>query len=344
MSVEIGVATLSDRQPRTVDGRVVSVAARLAQIVELGMRADALGLDVFGVGEHHGPGFVVSSPVPVLSAIAARTERIRLTSAVTVLGVHDPVRLYQDFATLDLLSSGRAEIAVGRSAYPEPFALFGADIARYDELFAERLELLLRLRAEPVVTWRGAFRPALHGAEVIPRAVQDPLPVWIGAGGSPGSVIRAGALGLPLTLGYLGGTPEHLRRLVDLYREAGRRAGHADALRVGIAAHYLSTDAPADAYPHYHDFLRPKRPGGPGYEVSREAFTAGLDAGQPLMIGTAEHVTEKLRELYDAVTFDRILLLVDWGGLPGPAVEESLDRLGTRIAPALRRTLTAAAV
>nr|BFE59518.1 LLM class flavin-dependent oxidoreductase [Dactylosporangium thailandense] len=339
MTVEIGVATLSDHQPRTVDGTAVPESARMAQIVDLGVQADEAGLDVFGVGEHHSPDFVVSSPVPVLAAVAARTTRIRLTSAVTVLSVHDPVRVYQDYATLDLLSGARAEITVGRSAYPEPFALFGADIERYDELFTEKLALLLRLRAEPVLSWRGAHRPPLADARVTPRSLQDPLPVWVGAGGTPASAARAGELGLPLMLGYLGGTPEHLRRLVDLYRAAGRRAGHHDSLRVGIAAHYFGAGTPDEAastYPYYRDFLRPKRPGGTGYVVSPEAFADGLRPGRALMIGTAGHVTEKLRQLHDVISFDRVLLLIDWGGLPSPLVQASLHRLGTEIAPAVR--------
>lgn len=338
MSVEIGVTSLSDRQPRTVDGRRVSEADRMAQIVELGVRTEAAGLDLFGVGEHHSPDFVVSSPVPVLAAVAARTERIRLTSAVTVLGVHDPVRVQQDFATLDLISRGRAEITVGRSAYVEPFALFGVDIGQYDEVFAEKLELLLRLRDRTPVTWRGEHRPPLDRAEAVPRGVQEPLPVWIGAGGSPGSVARAGVLGLPLILGYLGGDPGHLARLAGLYRAAGEQAGHGDRLRVGVAAHYFGAATAERAratYRHYHDFLRPKKPGGGGYVVSPADFEAGLDLDRPLMIGTSEHVTEKLVRLHKAVGYDRLQLLADWGGLPPEQVEESVHRLGAEIAPAL---------
>jgi len=260
-----------------------------------------------------------------------------------VLSVHDPVRVYQDFATLDLLSAGRAEITAGRSAYPEPFALFGADIERYDELFAEKLALLLRLRAEPEITWRGVHRPPLTAAAVGPRSLQDPLPVWIGAGGTPASAARAGALGLPIILGYLGGTPEHLRRIVELYRAAGRQAGHEDRLRVGVAAHYFGGASPQEAaatYPHYHDFLRPKRPGGGGYVVAPADFTAWLEPDRPLMIGTSQHVTEKLIALHDVIAFDRVQLLVDWGGLPPHLVEASLHRLGAEIAPAVRAAVT----
>jgi alkanesulfonate monooxygenase SsuD/methylene tetrahydromethanopterin reductase-like flavin-dependent oxidoreductase (luciferase family) len=320
-----------------VDGRHVTEAARIAQIVDLGVRADELGLDVFGVGEHHSRDFAVSSPVPVLAAVAARTSRIRLTSGVTVLSVLDPVRVYEDFATLDLISGGRAELTVGRSAYPDPFALFGVDLARYDEVFTEKLDLLLRLRAEPEVTWRGSYRPPLTGATVVPRSAS--LPLWIGAGGTPASAVRAGVLGLPLILGYLGGTPEHLRRLVDVYRAAGERAGHGDRLQVGIAAHYFGGASPEDTYPYYHDFLRPKKPGGGGFVVSRRDFDEGREAGRALMIGTPEHVTEKLVHLHEVVGYDRLQLLVDWGGLPEGLVEASLDRLGAEVAPGLRAAL-----
>ncbi|WP_033337632.1 LLM class flavin-dependent oxidoreductase [Catenuloplanes japonicus] len=330
MTIEIGVATLTDRQ-------AVPAPDRMRQIVELGVQAEEVGLDVFGVGEHHTADFLVSSPAPVLAAVAARTSAIRLTSSVTVLSVHDPVRVFQDFATVDLISGGRAEITVGRSAYPEPFALFGVDLREYDAVFAEKLGLLLRLRDEPVLSWRGDHRPALHDAEVVPRGVQPALPVWIGAGGSPSSVVRAGELGLPLIIGYLGGTVERLAGLVRLYRETARRAGQRPV--VGVAAHYFGAATPEEAaatYPQYHDFLRPKRPGGGGFVVSRAEFDAGVLPGRPLMIGTAEHVTQKLIHLHQATGYDRVQLLADWGGLPPSLVEASVHRLGTEIAPAVR--------
>ncbi|GAA0462376.1 luciferase [Paractinoplanes deccanensis] len=324
MTIEIGVSTLTDLHG--------DPARRMARIVELGVQADEVGLDVFGVGEHHSPDFLVSSPVPVLSAVAARTGRIRLTSAVTVLSVHDPVRVYQDFATLDLISGGRAEITTGRSAYPDPFPLFGVDINRYDEAFAERLDLLLRLRDGDTAPWSGRHRAPLVPAAVVPRAVQQPLPVWIGAGGSPGSVLRAGAAGLPLILGYIGGTPDDLRRLVDLYRAAG-------GTRVGLAVHFLATATEEEAraaYPHYREFLRPKRPESPGITVSPAAWADGLRPDRHLMVGTSEQIAEKLRLLHKAVPFDRVQALVDWGDLPAEAVRASVHRLGTEVAPALR--------
>lgn len=338
---EIGVATLSDLQPLTVDGRATSARARTEQIIELGVMAERLGLDSIGVGEHHSEDFAISSPAVVLAAIAARTRTIRLTSAVSVLSVADPVRLYQDFASLDLISGGRAELTVGRSAYAEPFALFGLDLADYAELFTERLDLLLKIRDSERVTWAGRFRAPLYDAPVVPRAVQEQMPIWIGAGGSPESVQRAGALGLPLTLGYLGGGPHQVRRSIDLYRAAGHAAGHGpERLKVGVALHYLSASSEAEAaaaYPYYRDFLRPKTPGGSGFIVSRAQFEHGRTAQGALMIGTVDHVADKLTTLHRITGFDRVQALVDWGGLPPEIVEASLTRLGDEIAPALRQ-------
>ncbi|MFF5076335.1 LLM class flavin-dependent oxidoreductase [Actinoplanes sp. NPDC000266] len=318
MTVQIGVSTLTDLPAGT------SPARRMEQIVELGVQADEVGLDVFGVGEHHSADFLVSSPAPVLAAVAARTGRIRLTSAVTVLSVHDPVRVWQDFATLDLISGGRAEITVGRSAFPDPFALFGVDLNRYDEAFTERLDLLLRLRDGDTTPWPGGHRPPLVPADVVPRAAQEPLPVWIGAGGSPGSALRAGAAGLPLILGYIGGSPDDLRRLADLYRAAG-------GTQVGLAVHYFAAATEREAretYANYRDFLP--------FPVSPVAFAGGLRPGGHLFIGTSEQITEKLERLHKLVPFDRVQALADWGGLDAGAVRESVHRLGAEVAPALR--------
>lgn len=340
MTVDIGIASLADYEPGTVDGRRRTSLERYEQIVGLGKLADRLGLDSFGLGEHHNPHFVVSSPAVVLAAIAARTEHIRLTSSVTTLSALDPVRVYQDFATLDLLSRGRAEVTVGRSAYPEPFALFGADINQYEALFEEKLDLLLRIREQERVSWSGRFRSPLVDAAVVPRALRGPLPVWVGVGGTPASAARAGRLGLPMILGYIGGGPAHLRRLADVYREAGDRAGRSADLRLGVGLHFYAVATMRDAaaaHPHYRDFLRPKRPGGGGFVVELPQYEAGVRAGGHLMIGTSEHIAGKLAELHDVIEFDRVQALVDWGGLPPERVEESVHRLATEIAPGLRR-------
>jgi alkanesulfonate monooxygenase SsuD/methylene tetrahydromethanopterin reductase-like flavin-dependent oxidoreductase (luciferase family) len=222
--VELGIISLSDLTADPKTGRPVSAAERLDATLAYARAADELGLDVFAFGEHHSHKFAVASLAVVLAAAAAQTERIRLTSGVTVLSALDPVRVYQDFAQLDLVSRGRAEMIAGRSAFAEPFALFGAPMSEYDELFAEKLDLLLRLREQEQVTWTGRYRPPLVDAEIAPRAVQDPLPVWVGVGGSPGSAARAGHLGLPMMLGYIGGTLAHARRTVEIYRAAGEAA------------------------------------------------------------------------------------------------------------------------
>jgi len=264
---------------------------------------------------------------------------IRLTSATTLLGVADPVRVYEDFASLDLISRGRAEIIVGRSAFAEPFALFGYDTADYDALFAEKLGLLLDIRAREEVTWTGRFRPPLIAAAVVPRAVQQPLPVWVGVGGSLESADRAGRLGLPMVLGYIGGGLGHLRPLVDRYRTAGEHAGHSDALKVAISTHFHAGADPAKAravYPYYHEYLRPKRPGGRGFVVGRDAFEAGTARHGAIMVGSSGEITDKLLDAGKALGLDRIFAQVDWGGLPSGLVEESIARYATEIAPALR--------
>lgn len=337
--MDVGIASLTDVQPRTVDGRARTAEDRHHQLLALGATADRLGLDHLGIGEHHSTDFAVSSPAVLLAAIAARTSRIRLTSSVSTLSTLDPVRLYEDFSTLDLISEGRAEITVGRSAYPEPFELFGIPLNQYDQVFAEKLDLLLRVRREPRVTWRGRFRPPMTEAAVVPRSRQKTLPVWVGVGGTPASAERAGRLGLPMMLGYIGGPVERLAQLAALYRAAGKEAGHGDRLRLGLGVHFFgSEDAAAarDTYPHYRDFLRPKQPGGGGFTVTPEQFRAGLEPSGHLLIGTPEFVAEKAVALHKATRFDRLQALVDWGGLPEDAVTASVEHLAATVAPALR--------
>src|SRR3954447_19258058 len=233
--MEIGidsfVATLAD----PVTGAMVPPTERLHNLLEEVALADRVGLDVFGIGEHHREEFLDSAPVVLLAAAAARTKRIRLTSAVTVLSAADPVRVFQEFATLDLISNGRAEIVAGRGSFTEAYPLFGLDLEDYDSLFSEKLDLLLKLRQDLNVRWSGKHRPALTGQAVYPRPFQNPLPIWIGVGGTPASFVRAGTLGLPLMVAIIGGEPHRFRLLIDRYREAGLRAGHSpDQLKVGI--------------------------------------------------------------------------------------------------------------
>lgn len=344
--MELGIISLSDIQTDPAKGRPFSYQQRLDEIVGYAALADRLGLDVFALGEHHTLDFAVSSPAVVLAAIAARTERIRLTSGVTVLPVLDPVRVYQDYATLDLLSRGRAEVTVGRSAFTEPFGIFGVDLADYDAAFSEKLELLLQLRQRERATWAGRFRPPLDDAPITPRAAQEPLPVWVGVGGSPGSVERAGRLGLPMVLGYIGGTLEHGRRAVELYRAAGEGAGHLENLRVGISTHFFAGATPEEArdtFPHYHEYLRPKTPSGRGFVVNRAQFEVGTRPGNAIMIGSSAELIEKILEADRVLGLDRFLGQVDWGGLPRGAVEESIHRYAEEIAPAVRAATSAPA-
>jgi alkanesulfonate monooxygenase SsuD/methylene tetrahydromethanopterin reductase-like flavin-dependent oxidoreductase (luciferase family) len=250
-----------------------------------------------------------------------------------------PVRVYQDFATLDLLSHGRAEITAGRSACTEPFDIFGVDLAQYDQAFSEKLGLLLQLRDQSTVTWSGNHRSPLNKAPITPRALQQPLPVWVGVGGSTESAARAGRLGLPMILGYIGGPLEHARRAVDIYRGAGDRAGHTDALRVGISTHFYAAATPEAArrtFPYYHEYLRPKAPGGRGFVINQAQFDAGTRRGNAIMIGSTEQLIEKILDAHEVLGLDRFLGQIDWGGLPSAAVTESIHLYAEDIAPAVR--------
>src|SRR5690606_3311699 len=243
--MELGIYTFAEATPDVSTGRIIAPAERLANLLEEIELADQVGLDVFGVGEHHRPDYVVSTPAVVLAAGAARTKRIRLTSAVSVLSSDDPVRVFQEFSTLDLISNGRAEIMAGRGSFLESYPLFGYDLNDYDELFSEKLDLLLELRTHERVTWRGRHRAPLSDQPVYPRPLQDPLPVWIAVGGTPASVVRAATLGLPMALAIIGGAPERFVPFVDLYREVARDAGHDSArLAVSINSHgYIGDDS-----------------------------------------------------------------------------------------------------
>src|SRR4051812_4166420 len=288
--MELGLATFVDASPD------VSPQQRLRDLVEEAELADQLGLDVFAVGEHHRPDFLVSAPAVVLAALAMRTERIRLSSAVTVLSSADPVRVFQSFAELDLLSDGRAEIIAGRGSFTESFPLFGLDLEDYDELFVEKLQLLLALRDNERVTWEGRFRPALHDQPVYPRPIQDPLPVWVGVGGNPQSVIRAGVLGLPITVAIIGGEPDRLVPPVDLYRRAAEQAG-LEPQAVAINTHGFVADteqAAVDAFfPSYQQAMSQigRERGWP--PMTRAQFDAMRGPTGSMTLGNPEQVTEK---------------------------------------------------
>lgn len=257
--MELGISTFVETTPDIKTGKVISHAERLREVVEEIVLADQVGLDVFGVGEHHRQDYAASSPAVVLAAAASQTKRIRLTSAVTVLSSADPVRVFQDFATLDGISNGRAEIMAGRGSFIESFPLFGYDLDDYDELFEEKLDLLLELQKSERVTWSGKHRPAIHNTGVYPRPVQKPLPVWIGSGGNQESVVRAGLLGLPLVLAIIGGSPQHFAPLVELYYKAVEHAGH-DASKLIVASHSTALSRRIPRRPPIVFSLPPSRP------------------------------------------------------------------------------------
>src|SRR2546422_11508987 len=318
----------------------------MRDLIEQITRADQVGLDSFGMGEHHRREFVDAAPAVILGAAAARTERIRLTSAVSVLSAIDPVRLFQEFATLDLISEGRAEMVVGRGSSIEAFPLFGYDLNDYDALFAEKLDLLLDVRANEHVTWSGEFRPPLSGQGVYPRPVQDPLPIWLGVGGTPHSFARAGVLGLPLMVAIIGGDPKRFRPLIDLYREAGRRAGHsAEKLIVGLhAIGFLgdtTQEAADDFYPGYaHTFTEiGKERGWP--PATRAQFDALRGPTGALLIGDAETVAQKVLYVNEILGgLSRITFQMGVSALPHEKMLRSIELLGTGVAPIVRKHLT----
>jgi len=304
--------------------------------------ADEVGLEVFAVGEHHRPDFAVSSPAVVLGAAAATTEHIRLASAVTVLSTDDPVRVFEDFATVDLLSNGRAEIWAGRGSFTESFPLFGYDLENYDELFAEKLELLLKVRAGEKVTWKGTHRPPIDDRGVYPRPVQDPLPVWIAVGGNPGSVIRAGDLGLPLVLAIIGGMPQRFVPLIELYRESARRAGHDPALLpVAINSHGFigenSQDATETFYPPYAQIMTKIGRERGWSPMTREQYQALRAPRGSLLVGSPQEVIDKMLYEHELFKYDRFLLHLSVGTMPHDQVMRSIELLGTKVAPVIRK-------
>ena len=335
------VATLSD----PVTGAMVDPVIRLRNLLEEVETADRVGLDIFGIGEHHRGEFLDSAPVVLLAAAAARTQRIRLVSAVTVLSAADPVRVFQEFATLDLISGGRAEIVAGRGSFTEAYPLFGLDLRDYDSLFDEKLRLLLEIRANERVTWSGKHRPPLRDQEIHPRPLQNPLPIWVGVGGSPESVIRAGSLGLPLMIAIIGGHPDRFRPLVDLYREAGATSGHApEKLKVGI--HALGSlagttqEARDDYFPGYERMFGQigKERGWPA--IQRSHFDALCEREGALIIGDAREGVEKILH-YNKVLggIDRITIQMSPGTLPHQKALKAIEILGTEVALAVRKEL-----
>jgi probable LLM family oxidoreductase len=323
----------------------VNPSERLQDLVKQIERADQVGLDVFGVGEHHRREFLDSAPAVILGAAAARTQRIRLTSAVTVLSAADPVRVFQEFATLDLLSHGRAEMVAGRGSSIEAFPLFGLRLEDYDSLFAEKLDLLLKIRDNEHVHWSGEYRPTLTGQGIYPRPLQKPLPIWVGVGGTPQSFVRAGVLGLPLMVAIIGGETRHFRPLIDLYREAGRRAGHSpDQLKVGIhSLGYVAEttqEAADDFFPGYARAFTDvgKERGWPA--VTRAGFDAQRGSQGALIIGDPNEVVKKIVRHSKALGgISRITFQMNVASLSQVKMMRAIELLGTQVAPALREEL-----
>ena len=337
--MELGLYTFADVGPG------IDPAQRLSDLLEEIELADQVGLDVFGVGEHHRPDYAVSSPSVVLAAAAERTKDIRLTSAVTVLSSDDPVRVFQSFATLDLLSGGRAEIMAGRGSFIESFPLFGYDLDNYDELFAEKLDLLLKLRESERVTWSGKHRAPLEDAGVYPRPVQDPLPVWIAVGGTPQSVVRTALLGLPLAIAIIGGQPERFAPLARLYRDAARRAGHDPArLPISINSHtYVaetSQRASDEYFPTYAAMMNRigRERGWPA--MTREQFEAGRSERGALVVGSPDEVVEKILSEYELFGHQRFMAQISVGTLAHEKVMHAIELFGTEVAPAVCKELS----
>jgi probable LLM family oxidoreductase len=339
--MEIGIYTFADLTPDVKTGQMISPTQRMSDIVEEMELADQLGLDVYGLGEHHRPDFICSAPAVVLAAGASRTKRIRLTSAVSVLSSDDPVRVYQDFATLDLLSGGRAEIMAGRGSFIESFPLFGYDLDDYDELFQEKLDLLLNVRENVKVTWSGKFRPPLQGQGVYPRSQQQPLPVWVAVGGSPDSAARTAQLGLPMALAIIGGQPQRFAPFVQLYREVAKESGHDQSkIKVSINSHgYIADTSQQAAEEHYPSMVAlmariGRERGWP--PMSRAQFDADRGPRGHLLLGSPQEVIDKMIFEYSVFRYDRFLIQFSVGTIPHEKMMHCIELFGTKVAPAVR--------
>jgi probable LLM family oxidoreductase len=345
--MEFGLYTFGERTPQGADGSAVSAEQRLREILAAAKLADQAGFEVFALGEHHRLDFSIAATPVVLAAIAQVTTRLRLASAVTILPTADPVRVFEDFATVDLLSGGRAEVIAGRGVFTESFPLFGYDLNDQDELFAEKLDLLLQLNASEHVTWQGRFRPPLKDAPIPPRPAQRHLPIWIGTGGTPNSVARAGALGLPLALANIGLPPAKLAPMAELYRRTGSEAGHRAAdLKVSVASHLHvqknSQDAMDTFYPHYAGYFRNHTPAQYGArEISRSDYAQLASPQGALFVGSPQQIVDKILYEHELFGHQRFLAQIDIGGLPYAKVAAVIELLASDVVPAVRRAVAA---
>jgi probable LLM family oxidoreductase len=337
--MELGIYSFGELvgNPDGISAR--SIHERFEQVLELAKLADAGGLDVISLGEHHRTDFSMSAPEVVLAAISGVTKRLRLASGVTVLSSQDPVRVFEQFATLDHVSGGRAEIIVGRGAFTESFPLFGYDISDYDELFEEKLSLLLEIRDEPVVSWSGKFRSALRNAEISPRPLQDPLPIWVGIGGTPQSAVRAGYLGLPMVMGFFAG-PEQFVSRVELYHRAAAEGGHdPSSLRLGVSGHMYvgktSQVARDEFYPYYSRYFQQSGASFAANGFPRDAYDSWIARGLP--VGSPQQVIDAIMQRVELLGIDRFMGQIDVGNLPWAMTSESLELYMTEVAPVIRR-------
>jgi probable LLM family oxidoreductase len=340
--MDFGIFTFGELSRNISTGAVLSPQQRLKEIIELAKLADQAGLSFLGLGEHHRRDFALSAPEIVLAAIARETTNLRLGTAVTVLSTQDPVRLFEQFATLDLISDGRAEIIAGRGAFVESYPLFGHELDDYDALFDEKLRLLLELRDAAVVNWQGSLTQSIPGMDIAPRPVQDKLPVWVGVGGTPASFARAGRLGLPLFIALLSG-PARFRRLVELYRQSAADAGHdSAALPVGAGGHFYvaptSQRARDTFYPHYRAYFEQNMP-RPVDHFPRSTFDDWTEPGGGLLVGSPQQVTEKLLDIHENLGTSRYLAQIGLGGLPFAETARSIELLATEIMPAVNKEI-----
>ena len=340
--MQIGIDSFVAALPDPVTGLTPRPADRMQALLYEIERADQVGLDVFGIGEHHRSEFLDSAPAVILAAAASRTKQIRLTSAVTVLSAADPVRVFQEFATLDLLSQGRAEIVAGRGSFTEAFPLFGLSLSDYDDLFAEKLDLLLQIRDTPSLTWRGKFRPALSSQAIFPRPLQEKLPIWLGVGGTPASFARAGVLGLPLMVAIIGGETRQFRPLIDLYREAGRQAGHApETMKVGIHSlgYVADTNDEADEafFPGYAQMFTKigKERGWP--PTTRRHYEAARSRHGALIVGDPANVAAKIARINDDLGgVSRLTFQMNAASVAPEIMLHAIALLGEKVMPLVR--------
>lgn len=339
--MEFGLYTFVENTPDPLSGSMLSAHQRMLNLMDEAVLADQLALDVFAVGEHHRPEYLVSSPAVVLGAIAEKTSRIKLSSAVTVLSSDDPVRVFQDFATVDLLSGGRAEIMAGRGSFIESFPLFGYDLEDYDELFSEKLELLLQLNKAEKITWKGKHRPAINHLGVYPRPFQSELPVWVAVGGTPASAIRAAKLGLPMALAIIGGMPDQYAPFIRLYRDTAQKAGYTGI--AGINSHVYIADTSQQAadefYPSYAQVMtRIGRERG-WQPMNRAGFDAMRSERGSLLVGSPQQVIDKILYEYELFKNERFLAQMSVGTMPHDKMMRSIELFGSVVVPAVKKAL-----